>query len=146
MGLRQIWPSYSMAVPLLLLPGQAGPPEGDHLDHRLLIGVRRPDGGIETEVTPVVMKPWQKWPFVRGIYNMAENLVVGYRCLMRSADISMTEEEKVVAVKARALGMMRIYRRVPYGDAKTQELCLEKMIEYIADGVMGKEEDKEEEE
>ena len=30
----------------------------------------------------------------RGIYNMAENLVVGYRCLMRSADISMTEEEK----------------------------------------------------
>ena len=53
-----------------------------------------PDGGIETEVTPVVMKPWQKWPFVRGIYNMAENLVVGYRCLMRSADISMTEEEK----------------------------------------------------
>ncbi len=53
-----------------------------------------PDGGIETEVTPVAIKPWQKWPFVRGIYNMAENLVVGYRCLMRSADISMTEEEK----------------------------------------------------
>ena len=60
--------------------------------------------------------------------------------------VPMTEEEKVVAVKARALGMMRIYRRVPYGDAKTQELCLEKMIEYIADGVMGKEEDEEEEE
>ena len=60
----------------------------------MCIAVRRPDGGIETEVTPVVMKPWQKWPFVRGIYNMAENLVVGYRCLMRSADISMTEEEK----------------------------------------------------
>ena len=58
----------------------------------MCIAVRRPDGGIETEVTPVVMKPWQKWPFVRGIYNMAENLVVGYRCLMRSADISMTEE------------------------------------------------------
>ena len=60
----------------------------------MCIAVRRPDGGIETEVTPVVMKPWQKWPFVRDIYNMAENLVVGYRCLMRSADISMTEEEK----------------------------------------------------
>lgn len=60
--------------------------------------------------------------------------------------VPMTEEERIVAAKARVQGMMRIYRRAPYGDAKTQELCLEKMTEFIADGVMGKEEDKEEEE
>lgn len=34
-----------------------------------------------------------KWPFVRGIFNFYDSMKTGYRCLMRSADISMPEEE-----------------------------------------------------
>lgn len=74
--------------------------------------------------------------------HTAQHAMVTLECFK----VPMTEEEKVVAVKARVLGMMRIYRRVPYGNAKTQELCFEKMTEFIADGVMDKEEDREEEE
>ena len=35
-----------------------------------------------------------KWPLVRGIFNFYDSMKTGYRCLMRSADISMPEEEK----------------------------------------------------
>ena len=54
--------------------------------------VRRPDGGIETKLDPVTPFPWQKIPLVRGVLSMIESLIVGYRCLMYSAEISMGEE------------------------------------------------------
>ena len=34
-----------------------------------------------------------KKPFVRGIFNMWDSLSFGYKCLMRSAEISGLEEE-----------------------------------------------------
>lgn len=54
--------------------------------------VRRPDGGIETKLDPVITFSWQKIPLVRGVLSMIESLIVGYRCLMYSAEISMGEE------------------------------------------------------
>lgn len=54
--------------------------------------VRRPDGGIETKLDPVTTFSWQKIPLVRGVLSMIESLIVGYRCLMYSAEISMGEE------------------------------------------------------
>lgn len=54
--------------------------------------VRRPDGGIETKVDPVTTFSWQKIPLVRGVLSMIESLIVGYRCLMYSAEVSMGEE------------------------------------------------------
>ena len=35
-----------------------------------------------------------KLPFVRGIFNMYDSLTFGYKCLMRSADLSGIEEEE----------------------------------------------------
>lgn len=59
--------------------------------------------------------------------------------------VPATEDEKVTAAKARALGMLRIYKRAPYGIGELHELGLEKMSEFVADGAMDKEEGKEEE-
>jgi len=35
-----------------------------------------------------------KLPFIRGIFNMVDSLSFGYKCLMRSADLSGIEEEE----------------------------------------------------
>ena len=34
-----------------------------------------------------------KWPFVRGLFNMIDSLSCGYKCLMRSAELSGFEDE-----------------------------------------------------
>ena len=58
------------------------------------MAVRNPDGEIVLEVkhndskTPVIAKI----PIVRGVYNFAMSMIQGYKCLMRSAEISGLEE------------------------------------------------------
>ena len=58
------------------------------------MAVRNPDGEIVLEVsynstkTPVIAKI----PVVRGVYNFAMSMIQGYKCLMRSAEISGLEE------------------------------------------------------
>lgn len=58
---------------------------------------RLPNGEIDLEQWPTnktAKKPWYKTtPFVRGIFNMIDSLVVGYGCLMKSADKAGQEEE-----------------------------------------------------
>lgn len=59
---------------------------------KMALAVRQPDGEIYTEVNPLKTHKWQKWPFVRGICSFVDSLLNGYKCLMKSAEISMTEE------------------------------------------------------
>ena len=55
--------------------------------------VRRPDGGIETKLDRVpARKPWMKIPLVRGAVAMIESILVGYRYMMYSAQVSMGDE------------------------------------------------------
>ncbi len=62
------------------------------------MSVRMPDGTIETEVDEYVpLKSKCKFlgiPLVRGVAGFVESMVTGYKYLMRSADKSMTEEQK----------------------------------------------------
>ncbi|MEG1698939.1 MAG: DUF1385 domain-containing protein [Oscillospiraceae bacterium] len=60
---------------------------------KMAIAVRQPDGEIHTEVSDLKTRPWQKLPFIRGIFNFADSLISGYKCLMKSADIAMQGEE-----------------------------------------------------
>ncbi len=57
------------------------------------LAVRKPNKEIYTEVKDIKVRPWGKWPFVRGVLNFAETLIQGYSYLMKSADISMEGEE-----------------------------------------------------
>ena len=62
------------------------------------MSVRLPDGTIETEVEPFVpLKNKCKilgWPIIRGVAGFIESMATGYKYLMKSADKTMTEEEK----------------------------------------------------
>lgn len=56
--------------------------------------VRRPDGTIDLTQEAVRTHWYNKIPLVRGVCNMVENLRSGYKYLMHSADIALTEEEQ----------------------------------------------------
>lgn len=62
------------------------------------MALRLPDGTIETEVEEYV--PWKNkckllgLPLIRGVVGFAESMVTGYKYLMKSADKTLTEEEK----------------------------------------------------
>lgn len=57
------------------------------------LAVRTPSGEIVTEVHDAKKRRWAKWPFIRGVASFVKSLIMGYKTLMRSAELSMTEEE-----------------------------------------------------
>lgn len=64
---------------------------------RNAMAVRLPDGKIDVETwerSGVGKKWYRKTPFVRGIFNMVDSLMVGYKCLMSSAEKAGMEEEE----------------------------------------------------
>ena len=63
---------------------------------RTVMAVRHTSGEIVTEeLTMKVSKrpAFTKWPVIRGIFNYIDSMVVGYKSLMRSAELSGLEEE-----------------------------------------------------
>lgn len=67
--------------------------------YQTAMAVRTPDQEISVEVWDNGKKGnlpgWiKKTPFVRGIFNMVDSMVIGYRCLMKSAELSGMEEEE----------------------------------------------------
>ncbi len=65
---------------------------------RSAMACRLPSGEIDLEEWDIKGKnglPWyRKAPFVRGIFNFIVSLIDGYKCLSRSADKQMTEEDE----------------------------------------------------
>lgn len=63
---------------------------------RSSIAVRKPDGGImlETEETAPLSKKINRIPIVRGVYSFVSSMIIGYKALMRSAEIAMPEDEE----------------------------------------------------
>ena len=48
-----------------------------------------------------------KLPFIRGIFNMIDSLSFGYKCLMRSAELSGIEDEEEEAKKDKKPSTLR---------------------------------------
>lgn len=66
----------------------------------MAVSVRKPDGEIDTQCKEVKRArdkfKFLGWPVIRGIVNFAESMVIGYKCLMHSADVSgMTDAEDI---------------------------------------------------
>lgn len=61
------------------------------------MATRMPDGSIDVETWNThkgSKTPWtRKTPFIRGIFNMVDSMVVGYHCLMKSTEKAGVEEE-----------------------------------------------------
>ncbi len=59
--------------------------------------VRDPDGNVQIEskrITPPEKKSvFSRLPIVRGVVNFVESLVLGFKVLMRSADVAVEEDE-----------------------------------------------------
>lgn len=64
------------------------------------VAVRRPDGEIAVDVQDYKsVIPWKtplKIPFIRGIFNFVDSLVLGMRTLLYSAEFIEDEEEEVL--------------------------------------------------
>lgn len=56
------------------------------------LAVRTPDNGVVTEVHDTVQRPWSKWPLIRGVFSFIDSMLMGYKTLMRSAELSMGDE------------------------------------------------------
>lgn len=63
--------------------------------HTGAMACRLPDGTIDLETWEIQRKKawYKKTPFVRGVYSFIASMKDGYRCLMKSAEKQMTEEE-----------------------------------------------------
>ena len=61
---------------------------------KICCAVRKPDGTIDLTYDTAETHWYNRVPLVRGVCNMADNLIKGYRYLMHSADLAMTEEEQ----------------------------------------------------
>ncbi len=106
------------------------------------MAVRNPEGEIVLEVsanstkTPVIAKI----PVVRGVYNFAMSMIQGYKCLMRSAEISGLEEaeeemrrEKEAKKAAKAAKKAAKKGEPVEADAEVQEQPEQPVVEEVAD-------------
>lgn len=66
--------------------------------HQSAMACRLPNGTIDLEVWDVnngKNAPWyRKVPIIRGVFNFIHSLVVGYKCLMKSAEKQMTDDDE----------------------------------------------------
>ena len=63
---------------------------------KTMMAVRNPEGEIVLEEIEFLQNKRAKFfrlPFVRGIFNFIDSMKMGYKALMRSAEIAMPEEE-----------------------------------------------------
>ncbi len=63
---------------------------------RTAMAVRHTSGEIRIEAwdNPESKRPaFTKWPFIRGIFNYIDSIRYGYKCLMRSAELSGLDDE-----------------------------------------------------
>ena len=62
------------------------------------MATRMPDGSIDVETWNTYKDKKIHWtrkaPFIRGIFNMVDSMVVGYGCLMKSAEKAGVEDEE----------------------------------------------------
>ena len=65
---------------------------------RSAMAVRKPDGEIDVSISPLqagkAMQVIGKIPIVRCVFNFIQSIVIGYRCLGKSAEIAGLEEEE----------------------------------------------------
>lgn len=62
------------------------------------VACRKADGGIlvQREEVPAFFTryKWARWPFLRGVFALADSLVLGMKSLLFSANLAMAEQQK----------------------------------------------------
>ena len=110
------------------------------------MSVRHTSGEIVTEEWPTSgskrAKIW-KLPLIRGVYNFVDSMYFGYKCLMRSAELSGIEDEEETAKPVTAASSISEETEEKTGipavsasaDAATEEVCpAESAVAVAAEG------------
>ena len=120
--------------------------------HKTAMAVRHTSGVIKEECwdNPTVKwKTVRKIPFVRGIFNFADSMIVGYKSLMRSVDLSgMAEEEDAKAKKKADKEVAETVGTATEAEVEAEESAAETVEESPAEEAVAEEspaEDKPEE-
>ena len=97
------------------------------------MAVRRPNGEIFFEESNNEKKKRPgicRWPLIRGVFGFVDSMVIGYKCLMRSAEIAMEEleEEPTKATQDEV--------KAPEADVSAAEQTAEKKSGGIGKGTM----------
>ena len=93
------------------------------------MAVRNPRGEIILETFPTVGKPrpaFCRWPIVRGIVGFIDSMTLGYKCLMRSAEIAGLEELEAEMEKEKAAkkAAKQAKKEAQEGDTSSDEVAL----------------------
>jgi uncharacterized protein YqhQ len=68
------------------------------------VACRRQNGEIvvRTEPVPAVFTryPWERWPFMRGVFGLADTMVLGMKALLWSANVAALDDREAAAAKA----------------------------------------------
>ena len=117
------------------------------------MAVRNPQGEIVLEVTDIAKdkRPFiTKIPIARGVYNFVNSMIIGYKALMRSAEISGLEEieeelakekaAKKAAKKAKKEGKLP-NEEIPSVEAVAEETVVEEAVaeETVAEEAVAEE-------
>ena len=73
------------------------------------MAVRKPDGEVEVSTweTETKKRPWYKTtPFIRGIFNFVDMITLGYRCLMRSAELAGVDDEEPTGLEKKLMDLL----------------------------------------
>lgn len=88
------------------------------------MAVRHTSGEIRMDewVNPQSKRPAiTRWPFIRGVFNFIDSMVYGYKCLMRSAEMSGLEDELEEAELAEKEAKAAKKRKKAAEDAAVEE-------------------------
>lgn len=105
------------------------------------MAVRNPQGEIVLETFPTVGKPRPaicRWPLIRGIVGFIDSMTLGYKCLMRSAEIAGLEEAEAELAKEKAAkkAAKQAKKDAKKGILPPEEIPVEEIPEDLpADGV-----------
>ena len=105
------------------------------------MAVRNPQGEIVLETFPTVGKPRPaicRWPIIRGVVGFIDSMTLGYKCLMRSAEIAGLEEAEAELAKEKAAkkAAKQAKKDAKKGILPPEEIPVEEIFEDLpADGV-----------
>ena len=102
------------------------------------MAVRNPEGEIVLEKFPTQTKKRAKFcklPIIRGVFGFIDSMTVGYKCLMRSAEISGLEEleRQAEAEKQAKKEAKRAKKAAKAKEEPVAEAPAEEQTEVVAD-------------
>jgi len=104
----------------------------------LVTAVRRPDGGIAIDsqrLPPFSTSRLRRMPVIRGVIVLLETLILGYKSLIYSANVSMEEEGEKISggaawgmVAASVAFVVAVFFIVPLFIARTLDVYIESSV------------------